>query len=100
MSKLPPRPRCVPVFRVLGGLCALAGATLTLAGVGLLLGLGAASDTAAGAALLALGALAGFASAMLIGFAANLEILHDIRVHQCRGPGGDPRARGRDAGGG
>ncbi|MDZ7713895.1 MAG: hypothetical protein U5L06_12685 [Rhodovibrio sp.] len=70
----------------LGALSALAGLALALAGIGLLLGLGAASDTATGAVLLGLGALAGFASAMLVGFAANLEILHDIRARQSGHP--------------
>jgi hypothetical protein len=70
------------VFRALGGLSALAALALALPGTALLLGLGAASDTATGAVLVGLGALSGFASAMLIGFAANLEILHDIRANQ------------------
>jgi hypothetical protein len=82
MSDTPPRPRCIPVFRVLGAVSAVAAVALALPGAGLLLGLGADSDTATGAVLLALGALAGFASAMLVGFAANLEILHDIRAQQ------------------
>lgn len=82
MSETPRRPRCIPVFRAVGGLSALAALALALPGTGLLLGLGAAKDTVTGAVLLGLGALAGFASAMLIGFAANLEILHDIRAQQ------------------
>ena len=93
MNEAPPRPRCIPVFRVLGALSALAGLALALPGAGLLLGLGTPSDTATGAVLLALGALAGFASAMLVGFAANLEILHDIRTEQRHAAREAPRGR-------
>lgn len=83
--RLQRRPRCIPVFRALGWLTALAGAVCALAGTAVLLA-GAASAGplpawAPGALLLAAGVLLGFASAMLIGFAANLEILHDIRRH-------------------
>lgn len=89
MSEAPRRPRCIPVFRVLGALSALMALALAVPGAGLLLGLGlgvgADSDTATGAVLLGLGALAGFASAMLVGFATNLEILHDIRARQNAG---------------
>ncbi|MBK1669882.1 hypothetical protein CKO28_17745 [Rhodovibrio sodomensis] len=91
MTESPPRPRCIPVFRALGAVSALAAGGLALAGVGLLLGLGAGSDTATGAVLLGLGALAGFASAMLLGFAANLEILHDIRARQPQAPSDENR---------
>ena len=93
MSKPPPRPRCIPVFRALGALCALAGVGLALAGIGLLLGLGADGVAVTGAILLGLGALAGFAAAMLVGFAANLQILHDIRAQQVEAA----RETGRDS---
>ncbi|MBK1696104.1 hypothetical protein [Rhodovibrio salinarum] len=84
-----PRPRCIPVFRALGAVAVLGGIALALPGTGMLLGLGTVvHDTATGTLLLTLGALAGFAGAMLIGFAANLEILHDIRARQ---PGAPPR---------
>lgn len=93
MRETPSRPRCIPVFRALGAASALAGAAFALAGIGLLAGLIAAGGPATGAILLGLGALAGFAGAMLIGFAANLEILHDIRAQQTAPPAGNDAAR-------
>jgi hypothetical protein len=93
MTETPPRPRCIPVFRILGALSALAALALALPGIGLLLGLGPDGETATGALLLALAAGTGFASAMLVGFAANLEILHDIRARQGGAGGEDTRGR-------
>jgi hypothetical protein len=84
------RPRCIAAFRLFGWLTALAGAVCALAGGTVLLAggpfAGPLPGWAPGAALLAAAFLLGFASAMLIGFAANLEILHDIRRHSRHGP--------------
>jgi hypothetical protein len=51
-----------------------------VAAAAVLLGAGVPADGGLAALLAGAGALFGFASAMLVGFAANLEILHDIRA--------------------
>jgi hypothetical protein len=78
-----PRPRIVGVFRAFGWLTGVAAALLALVAAAALGDAGLTPESVArayGFAMLAAALLLGFGSAMLFGFATNLEILHEIRV--------------------
>jgi len=84
------QPRCIPVFRLLGWLCGVAAALLAVVAATALGDAGFAPQRIArayGFVVLAASFLLGFAAAMLFGFAANLEILHDIRSRLDRSGG-------------
>lgn len=77
------RPRCIPVFRLLGWVTAVAAALLAVVAAAALGDAGFAPERIArayGFVMLVASFLLGFAAAMLFGFATNLEILHEIRT--------------------